>query len=191
MMQLTDYTIAQLQSLLRRGEISATELCAAYLDRIASVDGDINAYITVAAETARAAALAADRELAAGNARPLTGIPLALKDIFVTKGVRTTCASKILSDYLPPYDGTAVQRLGDSGAVLLGKLNMDEFAMGSSNENSAFGPVRNPWNRDYVTGGSSGGSAACVAARTAVAALGTDTGGSIRQPASHCGVVGL
>jgi aspartyl-tRNA(Asn)/glutamyl-tRNA(Gln) amidotransferase subunit A len=190
-MPLFDYGIARLQTLLRSGEISATELCAAYLERIASVDGDINAYITVAAETASAAARAADRELAAGNARPLTGIPLALKDIFVTKGVRTTCASKILSDYLPPYDGTAVRRLYDSGAVLLGKLNMDEFAMGSSNENSAFGPVRNPWNRDYVTGGSSGGSAACVAARTAVAALGTDTGGSIRQPASHCGVVGL
>jgi aspartyl-tRNA(Asn)/glutamyl-tRNA(Gln) amidotransferase subunit A len=190
-MPLIDYSLAQLQSLLRSGEISATELCAVYLARITSIDGNINAYITVAAETARAAALTADRELAAGNARPLTGIPLALKDIFVTKGVRTTCASKILGDYLPPYDGTAVLRLKESGAVLLGKLNMDEFAMGSSNENSAFGPVRNPWNRDYVTGGSSGGSAACVAARTAVAALGTDTGGSIRQPASHCGVVGL
>ena len=190
-MPLIDYSIARLQTLLRSGEISAAELCAAYLDRIASVDGDINAYITVAAESARAAALAADQELATGKARPLAGIPIALKDIFITKGMRTTCASRILSDYLPPYDGTAVQRLNDNGAVLLGKLNMDEFAMGSSNENSAFGPVRNPWNRDYVTGGSSGGSAACVAARSAVASLGTDTGGSIRQPAAHCGVVGL
>ena len=190
-MPLIDYTIAELQKLLRSKDVSAGELCAAYLERIRTVDGEINAYITVAEDLAHSAALAADRELAAGNARPLTGIPLGLKDIFVTKGVRTTCASKILGDYLPPYDGTAVRRLTDSGAVLLGKLNMDEFAMGSSNENSAFGPVRNPWNRDYVTGGSSGGSAACVAARSAVASLGTDTGGSIRQPASHCGVVGL
>ena len=190
-MKLTDYTIAGLQKELRKGTFSALELCDAYLQRIRSVDGKINAYITVAEAEARGAALAADQALAAGTALPLTGIPLALKDIFVTKGLRTTCASKILADYVPPYDGTAVLRLKEQGALLLGKLNMDEFAMGSSNENSAFGPVCNPWNRDFVTGGSSGGSAACVAARTAAASLGTDTGGSIRQPASHCGVVGL
>lgn len=188
---LTDYTIAELQRLLHNGTITATALCSAYLERIRSVDGEINAYITVADEAARAAALAADQAFAAGTAQPLTGIPIALKDLFVTKGLRTTCASKILGDYLPPYDGTVVQRLRDSGAVLLGKLNMDEFAMGSSNENSAFGPVRNPWDQSCVPGGSSGGSAASVAAHSAVATLGTDTGGSIRQPASHCGVVGL
>lgn len=190
-MSVIDYTIAELQSLLRNQRVTATELCSSYLEQIRLVDRKINAYITVTADTALAAAADADRALAKGEALPLTGIPLALKDIFVTQGVRTTCASKILRDYIPPYDGTAVRRLKEKGAILLGKINMDEFAMGSSNENSSFGPVRNPWNPDYVSGGSSGGSAACVASRTAVASLGTDTGGSIRQPASHCGVVGL
>lgn len=191
MSSLTEYSIAQLQLLLRRREISATELCEAYLARIRSVEPSINAYITVAEKEARRQATVADGSLAAGQAQALTGIPLALKDIFVTEGIRTTCASKILDNYLPPYDGTAVTRLKQQGAVLLGKLNMDEFAMGSSNENSAFGPVHNPWNPAHVSGGSSGGSAACVAAHSAAGALGTDTGGSIRQPAAHCGVVGL
>jgi aspartyl-tRNA(Asn)/glutamyl-tRNA(Gln) amidotransferase subunit A len=191
MMALTDLTIHELQALLRSGELSSVELTRAFLDRVAATDERVGAFLTVCEEQALKDAAAADARLAAGEAAELTGIPLALKDIFITEGVRTTCASRILGDFVPPYDGTAVRKLKEQGAVLLGKLNMDEFAMGSSNENSAFGPVRNPWNPDCVPGGSSGGSAACVAARQAVATLGTDTGGSIRQPASHCGVVGL
>jgi aspartyl-tRNA(Asn)/glutamyl-tRNA(Gln) amidotransferase subunit A len=190
-MQLTDLTIHQLHDLLREGKTSAQEVTQAFLDRIAATDERVNAFITVCRQEALLQAEAADARLKAGDGAPLTGIPLALKDIFVTEGLRTTCASKILDNFVPPYNGTAVAKLKEQGAVILGKLNMDEFAMGSSNENSAFGPVRNPWNNDCVPGGSSGGSAACVAARQAVATLGTDTGGSIRQPASHCGVVGL
>lgn len=190
-MELTDLTIHELHDRLRSGEVRSAEVTEAYLARITATDERVNAFITVTADEARKAAEAADKRLAEGEAPPLTGIPLALKDIFVTAGIRTTCASKILDNFVPPYDGTAVARLKEAGAVLVGKLNMDEFAMGSSNENSAAGPVRNPWDLQRVPGGSSGGSAACVAARQAVAALGTDTGGSIRQPASHCGVVGM
>jgi len=190
-MEIINLTLHELGAKLKARELSAEEATRAYLARIAASDERLNLYLTVAEEAALTMARAADQRLAAGEAAPLTGIPLALKDIFVTRGMRTTCASKILANYLPPYDGTAVARLREQGAVFLGKLNMDEFAMGSSNENSAFGPARNPWNPDYVPGGSSGGSAACVAAREAVATLGTDTGGSIRQPAAHCGVVGL
>ncbi|MBE0598182.1 MAG: Asp-tRNA(Asn)/Glu-tRNA(Gln) amidotransferase subunit GatA [Desulfuromonadales bacterium] len=190
-MNLTDLTIHQLQAQLRRRDVSAVEATRAYLERIAATDPQVNAFISVTDKVALAAAEEADRQLAAGEAGPLTGIPLALKDIFVTEGVRTTCASRILENFIPPYDGTAVRRLKKGGAVLLGKLNMDEFAMGSSNENSAFGAVKNPWDRQRVPGGSSGGSAAAIAARLAAGTLGTDTGGSIRQPASHCGVVGL
>jgi aspartyl-tRNA(Asn)/glutamyl-tRNA(Gln) amidotransferase subunit A len=190
-MALFDQTLSALRAGLDRREFSAVEVTRACLERIAATDPQVNAFITVCAEQALTAAAAADRRLANGNAAPLTGIPLALKDIFNTAGVRTTCASKILDNYIPPYDATAFARLKAQDAVLLGKLNMDEFAMGSSNENSAFGAVRNPWDTACVPGGSSGGSAACVAARQAPAALGTDTGGSIRQPASHCGVVGL
>jgi aspartyl-tRNA(Asn)/glutamyl-tRNA(Gln) amidotransferase subunit A len=190
-MQLTDLTIHQLHDLLREGKTSSQEVTQAFLDRIADTDEQVNAFITVCPQEAMQQAEAADARLKAGDDAPLTGIPLALKDIFVTEGLRTTCASQILNNFIPPYDGTAVAKLKDQGAVILGKLNMDEFAMGSSNENSSFGPVRNPWNSDCVPGGSSGGSTACVAARQAVATLGTDTGGSIRQPASHCGVVGL
>jgi aspartyl-tRNA(Asn)/glutamyl-tRNA(Gln) amidotransferase subunit A len=190
-MALFDQTLSALRGGLDRREFSAGEVTRACLERIAATDPQVNAFITVCAEQALTAAAAADRRLANGNAAPLTGIPLALKDIFNTAGVRTTCASKILDNYIPPYDATAFARLKAQDAVLLGKLNMDEFAMGSSNENSAFGAVRNPWDTACVPGGSSGGSAASVAARQAPAALGTDTGGSIRQPASHCGVVGL
>jgi aspartyl-tRNA(Asn)/glutamyl-tRNA(Gln) amidotransferase subunit A len=190
-MALTDLTIHELQALLKNREVSSRELTSAFLKRIENTDEQIGAYISICAETALKNADAADARLASGDAAPLTGIPLALKDIFVTEGIRTTCASKILDNFIPPYDGTAVRKLKEQDAVMLGKLNMDEFAMGSSNENSAYGPVKNPWNRQCVPGGSSGGSAAAVAARQAVATLGTDTGGSIRQPASHCGVVGL
>ena len=193
-MDLTQSTLHELRQLLLRREVSSVEVTKAFLERIAATDDQLNLFITVCEDQALQSAEAADRRLAAADASAspiLTGIPLALKDIFVTEGIRTTCASKILENFIPPYDGTAVSKVKEAGAVLLGKLNMDEFAMGSSNENSGFGPARNPWNRDYVTGGSSGGSAACIAARQAIASLGTDTGGSIRQPASHCGVVGL
>ncbi|WP_225072012.1 Asp-tRNA(Asn)/Glu-tRNA(Gln) amidotransferase subunit GatA [Desulfuromonas sp. CSMB_57] len=190
-MSLTDLTLHAMQQRLRNKEVTSVELTRAFLERIGSVDPSINAYLTVTAEQALEDAARADRRLAEGQGAELTGIPLALKDIFITEGVRTTCASRILENFVPPYDGTAVAKLKEQGAVLLGKLNMDEFAMGSSNENSAFGAVKNPWNLDYVPGGSSGGSAACIAARLAAATLGTDTGGSIRQPAANCGVVGL
>ncbi len=190
-MELTDLTIHGLRDLLVRKETSSVEVTRAFLDRIAATDDALNAFITVTSDRALEEAALADRRLAEGSAGPLCGIPLGLKDIFVTEGVRTTCASKILENFVPPYDGTAVRKLKESGAVLLGKVNMDEFAMGSSNENSAFGTVRNPWDPERVPGGSSGGSAVCVAARQVAGALGTDTGGSIRQPASHCGVVGL
>jgi len=194
-MQLTDLTIHALHDKLIRRELSSMDITEAFLSRIQVSDPKINAFITVACDQARKTAAEADKLLAkeCGERKfgILTGIPVALKDIFVTEGIRTTCASKILENFIPPYDGTAVRKLKESGAVILGKLNMDEFAMGSSNENSAFGPVHNPWNLECVPGGSSGGSAAAVAAVQTVAALGTDTGGSIRQPASHCGVVGL
>ncbi|AMV71203.1 Asp-tRNA(Asn)/Glu-tRNA(Gln) amidotransferase subunit GatA [Desulfuromonas carbonis] len=190
-MNLIDLPIHDLRQQLRSKSISALELTRAYLMQIEASNPQLNSFITVCGEQALAAAATADNLLAAGEAQPLTGIPLALKDIFVTAGVRTTCASRILENFVPPYDGTAVARLRSQGAILLGKLNMDEFAMGSSNENSHFGPTRNPWNLACVPGGSSGGSATAVAACQAAATLGTDTGGSIRQPAAHCGVVGL
>ncbi|SDD79754.1 Asp-tRNA(Asn)/Glu-tRNA(Gln) amidotransferase subunit GatA [Desulfuromonas thiophila] len=190
-MDLTHLTITEMQQQLDSGALRSVDLTQAFLDRIEQTDARINAFITRCPQQALQAAERADAARAAGPVAPLCGIPLALKDVLVTEGVRTTCASKILGDFVPPYDATVVRRLKAQGAVILGKLNMDEFAMGSSSENSAFGPVRNPWNTDCVPGGSSGGSAACVAARQAPASLGTDTGGSIRQPASHCGVVGL
>jgi aspartyl-tRNA(Asn)/glutamyl-tRNA(Gln) amidotransferase subunit A len=190
-MNPTELTILELRERLKRRELSAVEATRACLDRIAATDNSLNAFITVAEQAALASAADADRLLACGAGGPLCGVPLALKDIFVTAGIRTTCASKILDNFIPPYDGTAVRRVKEAGAVVVGKLNMDEFAMGSSNETSAYGPVRNPWQPEHVPGGSSGGSAVCVAARQVPGALGTDTGGSIRQPASHCGVVGI
>lgn len=190
-MSLTKLSLADLRARLAARETSSVELTRAFLERIEQSNSQLNSFITVCRESALLDAERADRRLQAGEAAPLTGIPLALKDIFNTAGVRTTCASQFLSNYTAPYDATAWAKLKAQDAVLLGKLNMDEFAMGSSNENSAFGAVRNPWNLDCVPGGSSGGSAAAVAARQAAATLGTDTGGSIRQPAAHCGVVGL
>ncbi len=190
-MTIYNLTLAELRTRLDSRELSAVEVTTAYLDRIAATNHEINSFITTCNETAMAEALAADQALAAGDIAPLTGLPIAVKDIFNTTGLPTTCASNILKNYIAPYDATAIARIKAQRAVIVGKLNMDEFAMGSSNENSAFGAVRNPWNFKHVPGGSSGGSAACIAARQAAAALGTDTGGSIRQPASHCGVVGL
>jgi aspartyl-tRNA(Asn)/glutamyl-tRNA(Gln) amidotransferase subunit A len=190
-MEVFDLTIHELHQKLKAKELSSVEATRAMLERIEAVDGRVNAYITVTPEQALIEAEAADRRIAAGEASLLTGIPVGLKDIFITKGIRTTCGSKILSHFVPPYDGTAVARLKEQGAVIVGKLNQDEFAMGSSSESSHFGPIRNPWDLECTPGGSSGGSAAAIAARTATATLGTDTGGSIRQPASHCGCVGL
>ncbi len=190
-MTIYDLTLAELRTKLDNRELSAVEVAEAYRARIAATDQDVNAYITVCDESAMAEAKLADQALAAGEIAPLTGLPIAAKDIFNTAGLKTTCASRILENYIAPYDATVIARIKEQKAVITGKLNMDEFAMGSSNENSAFGATRNPWNLNHVPGGSSGGSAACVASRQAAAALGTDTGGSIRQPASHCGVVGL
>ena len=190
-MEIFDLTIHELHQKFKTKELSSVEATRAMLARIEAVDDRVNAYITVTAEKALAEAQAADRRIAGGEMAALTGIPVGLKDIFVTKGIRTTCGSKILENFIPPYDGTAVARLKGQGAVIVGKLNQDEFAMGSSSESSYFGATRNPWNLDCTPGGSSGGSAAAIAAREATVTLGTDTGGSIRQPASHCGCVGL
>ena len=185
-------TIREAHELLKTRAIGARELLDAVEARVAAVDGEIHAYLTLCREAARAQADAADRRLRNGEGvTPLTGIPIALKDNLCTTGVKTTCASKILEGFIPPYDATVVERLRAQGAVFVGKTNMDEFAMGSSTENSAFGVTRNPWDRTRIPGGSSGGSAAAVAADECAGALGSDTGGSIRQPAACCGVTGL
>ncbi len=188
---MLDQTLTEQAAALRRGDYSATELTAAYLARIDARNNALNAFVTVTAEAAIQAAAAADAALASGCAGPLAGIPIAHKDIFCTDGVRTSCASRMLDNFIAPYDATVVERLAAAGAVMLGKTNMDEFAMGSSNETSFYGPVRNPWDLDRVPGGSSGGSAAAVAAGLCSAATGTDTGGSIRQPAALTGICGL
>lgn len=184
-------TLAELSRALHRREVSSTELTQDFLARIKQHNGTLNAYITVTEEQALEQARAADARLAEANANPLMGVPLAQKDIFCTQGVKTSCGSKMLDTFIAPYDATTVERFNRAGVVMLGKTNMDEFAMGSSNETSWYGPVKNPWDTSAVPGGSSGGSAAAVAARLAPAATGTDTGGSIRQPAALCGITGL
>jgi len=189
---LTTLTIAEARDLLDRREVSSAELTDAHLARIATVDDRVHAFLHTMGDVARAQAAEADRRIAAGDAAPLTGIPVALKDVLVTTDAPTTAGSKILTGYRSPYDATVVEKLRAQGTVFLGKTNTDEFAMGSSTENSAYGPTHNPWgDLDRVPGGSSGGSAAAVAAREAMGALGSDTGGSIRQPAGFCGVVGM
>jgi len=184
-------TISELAAGLRSGEFSSEALTQGYLARIEKYDGQLNALVTLTADSALEAARAADQRLQAGEGGPLTGIPYLHKDIFCTEGVRTACGSRMLDNFIAPYDATVTQKLREAGAVMLGKTNMDEFAMGSSNETSYYGPVRNPWDRERVPGGSSGGSAAAVAARLAPLATGTDTGGSIRQPAALCGITGI
>ena len=184
-------SMTELAAGLAAGEFSAVELAEALLERIASLDGQLNAFVTVTGDAALAAAERADAARAKGQGGILNGLPLVHKDIFCTRGVKTTCGSKMLENFVSPYDATVVERFAAAGAVVLGKANMDEFAMGSSNETSYFGPVRNPWNLECSPGGSSGGSAAAVAAGFAPAATGTDTGGSIRQPAALTGTVGI
>jgi len=192
MAPLTSYTIAELRALLARHDVSALEVARAHLDRIEALDeATVRGMLTVTREHAEAQARVADARLAAGEQAPLLGVPMILKDVMITRGIRTTAGSKILERFLPIEDGTIPWRLAEAGTVLLGKSNMDEFAMGSSTENSGFFPTRNPWDLDRVPGGSSGGSAAAVGAEFAPFALGTDTGGSIRQPAALCGVVGF
>ena len=187
---MLDLSVTELAAALAAGQVSSVELTRACLARIASLK-DLNAFVTVDEEGALARARSADNRLSRREAAPLTGIPIAFKDIYCTKGLRTTCGSRMLENFVSPYDAHVVEQFERAGTVLLGKCNMDEFAMGSSNENSAFGPVRNPWDRHRVPGGSSGGSATAVAARMAPAATGTDTGGSTRQPAAFSGVCGL
>ncbi len=185
-------SITQLADSVRAGKVKARDLTEAYLDRVARLDGALGTFLLVDADGARRRADEVDAAIAGRrDVGPLAGVPIGLKDIFVTRGIETTCGSKILRGFVPPYESTASQRLQDAGAISLGKLNMDEFAMGSSNENSSRGTVKNPWSLAHVPGGSSGGSAAAVAASLCAGSLGTDTGGSIRQPAAMCGVVGM
>jgi aspartyl-tRNA(Asn)/glutamyl-tRNA(Gln) amidotransferase subunit A len=190
-LDLTNLTLVELRQALRNGETTSVAATQAILDRIVALDNEIKSYLLVADELALAQAAEADRRLAQGDDSPLLGVPIAVKDIICTQGLETTAASKILQGFIPPYDAFVVERLRQAGAVILGKTNTDEFAMGSSTENSAYFTTRNPWDVSRVPGGSSGGSAAAVASGMAYAALGTDTGGSVRQPASFCNVVGL
>ena len=188
---MIEKTVAELSAAMTSGDISSVELTQSYLDRIHKANDSLNAFITVCDDTALEQARVADKSRAQGNQNPLLGIPLAHKDIFCTTGIKTTCGSKMLHNFISPYNATVVDKFNQAGVVTLGKTNMDEFAMGSSNETSFFGPVRNPWDLEKVPGGSSGGSAAAVAADLCAMATGTDTGGSIRQPAAFCGVTGF
>jgi len=196
MLELTDLTLRQAAAQLQQGEISSRELTQAYLERIERLEPELHAFITLAPEKALQAAEAADQQLRAVRhsgeaAAPLLGVPMAIKDVLCVQDIRCTCGSRILENFVPPFSATAVNRLIQAGVVVVGKTNTDEFAMGSSTENSAYGVTHNPWNLAHVPGGSSGGSAAAIAARLVPAALGTDTGGSVRQPASFCGVTGI
>jgi len=190
-MSMHEKNLTELAAGLRAGDYSSVELTQHFLDRIKQRDGELNSFITLSEASALEQAKAADARLKSGDAGPLAGIPIAHKDIFCTQGIKTTCGSRMLDSFISPYDATVVAKLKAEGIVTLGKTNMDEFAMGSSNETSFYGPVKNPWDTTKVPGGSSGGSAAAVAARLAPAATGTDTGGSIRQPAALCGLTGL
>ena len=184
-------SVNEILTAVRDKKVSATEITNHYLSLIKKNNDEFNCFITLTEEIALAKAKSIDDEISNNKFRPLSGLPIAQKDIFCTKGVKTTCGSKMLDNFISPYDATIIKKLNDAGTIMLGKTNMDEFAMGSSNETSFYGPVRNPWNTDYVPGGSSGGSASVVAARMAPCSTGTDTGGSIRQPASLCGICGL
>lgn len=191
MKELLKKNLHEIREMLDRKEVSAPEVLQVCLQRIEEVENKLNAFITITEDIAGAQANEAQRRIEKGESAPLLGIPVSLKDIFLTRDIRTTCGSRILQNYIPQYDGTVVEKVLQGGAVIVGKNNMDEFAMGSSNENSYFGPVRNPWDLERVPGGSSGGSSAAVAGLECYASLGTDTGGSVRQPAAFCGVVGL
>ena len=191
MSDLHQLTISQAHQLLREKKISSVELTKASLAQLAKVEDKVHACVTISEDTALKQAGEADKAISSGKIKPLTGIPALIKDVMCTRGIKTTCSSKILENFIPPYDATVIEKLKADKAVILGKTNMDEFAMGSSTENSAFFPTRNPWDLDRVPGGSSGGSAAAVATDEAIYALGSDTGGSIRQPAGFCSVVGL
>ncbi len=190
-MKLHELTIGKAHELLKQKEISSRDLTRAVLDRINDIEEKVGAFITVSDKTAMEQAESADKRISKGNISPLTGIPLSIKDLICTKGLRTTCASRILENFVPPYDATVMDKLKKAGVVIVGKVNMDEFAMGSSTENSGIKITHNPWDLTRIPGGSSGGSAASVAADMCLGSLGSDTGGSIRQPASHCGVVGM
>jgi aspartyl-tRNA(Asn)/glutamyl-tRNA(Gln) amidotransferase subunit A len=188
---MTYKSVTEILQAIKKKKISASEITSEYLKRIKASDGDLNCFITLTEEAALNRAKEIDNDISKNKFKPLSGLPIAQKDIFCTKGVKTSCGSKMLDNFISPYDATVVDKLNKAGTIMLGKTNMDEFAMGSSNETSSYGPVKNPWDNAYVPGGSSGGSASAVAARISPCSTGTDTGGSIRQPASLCGICGL